>query len=76
MTPLALMGALARALPPNAVVVEEAATTHQNVLERLNVFGDATGHFRASRLGAGLGIGLRHRCEARLARAARRGPVG
>jgi len=60
MTPLALMGALARALPPNAVVVEEAATTHQNVLERLNVFGDATGHFahRGWALGWGLGCAI------------------
>jgi benzoylformate decarboxylase len=60
MTPLALMGALARALPGDAVVVEEAATTHQNVLERLSVFGDATGHFahRGWALGWGLGCAI------------------
>ena len=56
MTPLALMGALARALPPNVVVVEEAATTHQNVLERLNVFGDATGHFEHTAVGRWGGV--------------------
>jgi benzoylformate decarboxylase len=60
LTPLALMGALARALPPDAVVVEEAATTHQNVLERLGVFRDASGHFahRGWALGWGLGCAI------------------
>jgi benzoylformate decarboxylase len=41
MTPYAFMGALCRALPPDAAVVEEAVTTHQNLLERLGVLADA-----------------------------------
>ncbi len=67
MTPLALMGALARALPPEAVVVEEAPTTPQNnLLERLGVLGDPAG---ASPTGVGpwLGGGLRRRRQAGLA---------
>ena len=60
MTPLALMGALARVLPPNVAVIEEAATTHQNVLERLGVLRDPTGHFahRGWVLGWGLGCAI------------------
>lgn len=60
MTPLALMGALARALPPNAAVIEEAATTHRNVLERLGVLRDPSGHFahRGWVLGWGLGCAI------------------
>jgi benzoylformate decarboxylase len=59
-TALALMGALAGALPGNAVVVEEAPTTHGNVLERLGVLKDPTGHFahRGWALGWGLGCAL------------------
>ncbi len=60
MTSLALMGALARVLPPNAAVIEEAATTHGNVLERLGVLRDPTGHFahRGWVLGWGLGCAV------------------
>ena len=60
MTPLALMAALARVLPPNAAVIEEAATTHGNVLERLGVLRDPTGHFahRGWVLGWGLGCAV------------------
>jgi benzoylformate decarboxylase len=60
MTSLALMGALARVLPPNAAVIEEAITTHQNVLERLGTLQDPTGHFahRGWALGWGLGCAL------------------
>jgi benzoylformate decarboxylase len=60
MTPLALMGALARVLPANAAVVEEAITTHHNVLERLGVLRDPSGHFahRGWALGWGLGCAL------------------
>lgn len=60
LTPLTLMNALARVLPPDAAVVEESITTHQNVLERLGVFRDPTGHFahRGWALGWGLGCAL------------------
>ncbi|MBM4460208.1 MAG: hypothetical protein FJ011_20995 [Chloroflexi bacterium] len=60
MTPLTLMHALARALPPNAAVVAEAATTHNSVLERLGVLRDPTGHFahRGWVLGWGLGCAI------------------
>jgi benzoylformate decarboxylase len=60
MTSLALMGAVARVLPPRAAVVEEAITTHHNVLERLGVLKDPSGHFahRGWALGWGLGCAL------------------
>jgi benzoylformate decarboxylase len=60
MTALSLMGALARVLPPDTALVEEAATTHQNVLERLGVFGDPSGRFahRGWALGWGLGCAM------------------
>ena len=60
LTPLTLMNALARVLPPNAAVVEESITTHNNVLERLGTLKDPTGHFahRGWALGWGLGCAL------------------
>ncbi len=60
LTPLTLMNALARVLPGNAAVVEESITTHGNVLERLGVLSDPTGHFahRGWALGWGLGCAL------------------
>ncbi len=60
MTPLTLMGALARALPPNAAVVQEAPTTHRNILERLVILRDASGYFghRGWVLGWGLGCAI------------------
>ena len=60
LAPLQLMHALARVLPPDAAVVEESITTHHNVLERLGVFRDPTGHFahRGWALGWGLGCAL------------------
>jgi benzoylformate decarboxylase len=60
MTPMVLMEALARALPPKAVVVEEAITTHHTLLEKLGTFKDPTGHFahRGWALGWGLGTAL------------------
>ena len=60
MSALTLMQTLARVLPPNAAVVEEAITTHNNVLERLGVLRDPTGHFahRGWALGWGLGCAL------------------
>jgi benzoylformate decarboxylase len=60
LTPLAFMGALATALPDNTAVVEEAITTHQNVLEKLGVIRDPAAHFahRGWALGWGLGCAL------------------
>jgi benzoylformate decarboxylase len=60
MTSLTFMGALARVLPPNTAVVEEAVTTHRNVLERLGVLRDPSGHFaqRGWALGWGLGCAI------------------
>ena len=60
MTPLALMGALADALPENVAVVEEAITTHQNVFERLGVLRDPKAFFahRGWALGWGVGCSL------------------
>jgi len=57
---LGVMGALARVLPASAAVVEEAITTHQNVLERLGTLADPAAHFahRGWALGWGLGCAL------------------
>jgi benzoylformate decarboxylase len=54
------MQALARVLPPDVAVVEEAITTHHNVFERLGVLRDPTGFFahRGWALGWGLGCAL------------------
>jgi benzoylformate decarboxylase len=57
MTPLTFMNALARVLPPNAAVVEEAATTHNNLLEKLGVLRDPSGHFAHRGWALGWGIG-------------------
>jgi benzoylformate decarboxylase len=60
MTPLTLMSALARVLPANAAVVEEAVTTTNTTLERLGALADPTGFFghRGWALGWGLGCAL------------------
>jgi benzoylformate decarboxylase len=60
LTSLAFMSALAAALPDNTAVVEEAITTHQNVLEKLGVIRDPAAHFahRGWALGWGLGCAL------------------
>jgi benzoylformate decarboxylase len=60
MTAMVLMEALARGLPPRAVVVEEAVTTHHTLLEKLGTFQDPSGHFahRGWALGWGLGTAL------------------
>ena len=60
MTAFAFMGALARALPPNAAVVEEAVTTHHTLLERLGVLKDPSGFFghRGWALGWGVGCSI------------------
>ena len=57
MTPLTFMGALARVLPSNVAVVEEAATTHHNLLERLGVLKDPSGHIAHRGWALGWGIG-------------------
>jgi benzoylformate decarboxylase len=60
MTPLVFMEALARVLPADVAVVEEAITTHQNVFERLGVLRDPRGFFahRGWALGWGMGCTL------------------
>ncbi len=59
-TPEALLGALARTLPPEAVVVDEAPTTNRNRLAMLGVPRDAAGYFahRGWALGWGLGAAV------------------
>jgi benzoylformate decarboxylase len=57
MTPLTLMGTLSHVLPPDAVMVEEAATTHNNVLERLGVFKDPTSRIAHRGWALGWGVG-------------------
>lgn len=60
MTPLTLMGALAKVLPANVAVVEEAVTTTNATLERLGVLKDPAGYFghRGWALGWGLGCAM------------------
>jgi benzoylformate decarboxylase len=59
-TPLALMAALARVLPEDVAVVEEAVTTTSTYLERLGAVRNATGYFghRGWALGWGLGCAI------------------
>ncbi|HSR33823.1 MAG TPA: thiamine pyrophosphate-dependent enzyme, partial [Anaerolineae bacterium] len=57
MTPFAFMGALGRVLPPDAAVVEEAVTTHHNLLERLGVLSDPTGRIAHRGWALGWGVG-------------------
>src|SRR5262245_6856803 len=60
LTPLTLMGALAKILPPDIAVVEEAVTTTNTSFERLGVLKNTTGYFghRGWALGWGLGVAL------------------
>lgn len=60
LAPLAMMASLARILPPNVAVVEEAVTTTNTTFERLGVLKDPTGYFghRGWALGWGLGCAL------------------
>ncbi len=60
MTPLTFMDALNRALPSQVAVVEEAITTHQNLLERLGTLRDPRAFFahRGWCLGWGMGCAL------------------
>lgn len=63
MTPLACMASIARVLPENAAVIEEAVTTTNTALERLGAIKRPEGYFghRGWALGWGLGcaIGVR-----------------
>lgn len=60
LTPLALMGTLAKVLPPDVAVVEEAVTTTNTTFERLGALKNTTGYFghRGWGLGWGLGVAL------------------
>lgn len=60
MTPLTFMNALARVLPGDVAVVEEAVTTTGTTLERLGALKNTSGYFghRGWALGWGLGVTL------------------
>ena len=60
LTPLGLMGTLAKILPPDVAVVEEAVTTTNTTFERLGVLKNTTGYFghRGWALGWGLGVSI------------------
>jgi benzoylformate decarboxylase len=60
LAPLALMAALARILPPDVAVVEEAVTTTNTYFERLGALKSCSGYFghRGWALGWGLGCAL------------------
>jgi benzoylformate decarboxylase len=60
MTPLVAMESIARVLPPNVAVVEEAVTTTGTTLERLGALKNTDGYFghRGWALGWGLGVAV------------------
>lgn len=60
LTPLTLMTSLARVLPPDVAVVEEAVTSTNTMFERLGVLKNTTGYFghRGWALGWGLGCAI------------------
>lgn len=60
LTPLTFMHALARVLPDDVAVIEEAVTTTNTTLERLGAIKNITGYFghRGWALGWGLGVTL------------------
>lgn len=60
LTPLTLMGALAKVLPPDVAVIEEAVTTTNTTFERLGALKNTTGYFghRGWALGWGLGVSI------------------
>lgn len=60
LAPLAMMASLARVLPSNVAVIEEAVTTTGTTFERLGALKDPTGYFghRGWALGWGLGCAL------------------
>lgn len=60
MTPLGLMSTLAKVLPPDLAVIEEAVTTTNTYFERLGALRNPTGYFghRGWSLGWGLGCSI------------------
>jgi benzoylformate decarboxylase len=60
LTPLTLMSSVARAIPPDVAVVEEAVTTTGTYLERFGALKNTTGYFghRGWALGWGLGCAM------------------
>ncbi len=60
LTSLTIMNALARVLPPDVAVIEEAVTTTNTTLERLGALKNTSGYFghRGWALGWGLGCAL------------------
>jgi benzoylformate decarboxylase len=60
MSPLSLMGSLAKILPQDVAVIEEAVTTTNTTFERLGVLKNTTGYFghRGWALGWGLGVSI------------------
>ncbi len=60
LTPLTFMSSLARVLPENVAVIEEAVTTTNTYFERLGVLKNTSGYFahRGWALGWGLGCAL------------------
>ncbi len=57
MTPLTAMSSLARVLPDNIAVIEEAVTTTGTTLERLGALKNTTGYFGHRGWGLGWGLG-------------------
>jgi benzoylformate decarboxylase len=57
MTPLAAMAAIARVLPDDAAVVEEAVTTTNTTFERLGALKNSSGYFGHRGWGLGWGLG-------------------
>ncbi len=57
MTPLTAMTAMARILPDNVAVIEEAVTTTNTTFERLGVLKNTTGYFGHRGWGLGWGLG-------------------
>ena len=76
LTPLTLMSSVARVLPANVAVVEEAVTTTGTYLGATRRTQEHDRLFRPSRLGPGMGSGLRDGRATRLARTSRAGPLG
>ena len=57
MTPLTAMSSLARVLPPNVAVIEEAVTTTNTTFERLGALKNTSGYFGHRGWGLGWGLG-------------------
>jgi benzoylformate decarboxylase len=58
LSPLALMGALAKVLPSDVAVIEEAVTTTNTTFERLGALKNTTGYFGHRGWGLGWGLGV------------------